>query len=101
MNYYVGNVRNQRGLDIASNRLRKIEEHIKDIKAANHHELLRVNETRVLLKYCQLMVKAVLERKESGRGFYKRSDYPDLDPKYDNKQIAVWQENGEIRASIE
>jgi adenylylsulfate reductase subunit A len=49
-----------------------------------------------LLKMCQLATRATIERKESGRAIYRRSDYPDLDPQY-SKVLAIWQEAGEQR----
>ena len=34
-----------------------------------------------------------LERKESGRAIYKRSDFPDMNPDM-NKPLVIWQEEG-------
>jgi succinate dehydrogenase/fumarate reductase flavoprotein subunit len=44
---------------------------------------------------------ASLERKESGRCFYRRSDYPDLDESWTNKHVILWQEGGEPKISVE
>lgn len=101
MNYYMGMVRNQKGMEIALDRLKMISTHINEIKAKNYHELMKTHELRHLLEFCELTVIANMERKESGRGYYMRSDYPDLDNKYDNKQIALWKENGKLCVSLE
>jgi len=37
---------------------------------------------------------ATMERKESGRTIYKRSDYPERDETY-SKMLALWQANGQ------
>ncbi|MFC1910696.1 FAD-binding protein, partial [Chloroflexota bacterium] len=94
MNYYMGHVRNQQGMELALKKLKKIEKQSGDMKAGNIHELLRVNEAMHLVRYCQLMVKSALERKESGRGCYRRTDYPQLDPSLNDKEIVQWQVNG-------
>ncbi len=82
-------------------KLRKIEEHIGEIKAGNYHELLRANEAMHLVGYCQLAVRSALERKESGRGCYKRADYPDVDPSWDDKEVVQWQEHGEPKIVVQ
>lgn len=101
MNRYMGFVRNRPGMEIALDKLKLIEGHVSTIKAENYHELLRANETRHLLRYCQLLVRASLERTESGRCFYKRSDFPEMDDAWANKHVVLWQENGEPRVSME
>jgi succinate dehydrogenase/fumarate reductase flavoprotein subunit len=98
--YYMGFVRNQKGLEIAIEKLGLIEKHISEIKASDYHELMRANETRHLLKHCQLTTHAVMERKESGRGMYKRSDYPNINPELDKCQV-LWQENGSHKLSFQ
>jgi len=101
MHYYMGFVRRQVGMEIALRKLRFIEEHIDEIKANNYHELMRAHESKVLLKLSQLIVRAVMARKESGRAAYRRSDYADLDKIYDNKRLVQWQEDGEPKMSFE
>lgn len=101
MNFYMGFIRNEQGMETALHRLKLIERYVNDIKADNYHELMRANETRHLVRYCQLLVRATLERKESGRCFYKRSDYLDLDETWSNKHVILWQENGEPQVSAE
>ena len=101
MNYYVGYLRNQKGMELALRKLRRVEDHVGEVKATNFHELLRANELMHLLKYCQLAVRSCMERKESGRNCYIRSDYPHMDPSWDDKEIVQWQEGGEPRIDFQ
>ncbi len=39
-----------------------------------------------------------LQRKESGRGVYKRTDFPDMNPEM-NKPLVIWQEDGQFKFS--
>ena len=50
------------------------------------------------VKMCRLTTEVSMERKESGRAFYLRTDYPDLNPDL-NMPLIVWQENGEQKFS--
>lgn len=84
MNYYVGYVRNERGLKQALDSLKRIESLADDLHAANWHELMRAHEAQHLLQICKLLVLASLERREtSSKTLYLRSDYPDADPSLD------------------
>jgi succinate dehydrogenase/fumarate reductase flavoprotein subunit len=98
LDYYMGYRRNGKGMETALEKLDLIETYLEKIKATEYHGLLRANETAELLKMAKLMVLASMERKESGRAYYKRSDYPELDPKL-NKVLAIWQENGRPKFS--
>jgi len=98
MTYYMGYVRNQKGMETALGRLRFIERYVDRLQASNFHEMMRANEAVHLLKTCQLSARATMERKESGRTLYRRSDYPDINPDC-NKSLVLWQESGEIRTS--
>lgn len=100
MNYYMGHIRNQQGMELALKKLQKIEKRAGEVKVNNYHELLRANEAVHMVRYCQLMVRSAIERKESGRGCYKRTDYPKLDPSLSDKEIVQWQENGEPKIDI-
>ena len=93
MTYYMGFVRNQKGMETALERLNFIEEHLDRLQASNYRELMRVNEAVHLLKTCQLSTRSTMERKESGRAIYRRSDYPERNDKY-GKILAIWQEKG-------
>lgn len=94
MKYYMGYVRNQKGMQIALERLGLIESYLDRVRASNYHELMRTNEAAHLLKVCQLATRASLERKESGRTIYTRSDYPERNDAY-SKMLAMWQTGGE------
>ena len=94
LNYYVGYRRNQKGLEAALERLDLIEKYVGRIKASNFHELMKANEAAELLKIAKLTVRACMERKESGRAYYRRTDYPDLDPHL-NKPLVTWKEKGD------
>jgi succinate dehydrogenase/fumarate reductase flavoprotein subunit len=98
MTYYMGYVRNQKGMETALERLGFIEDYVDKLQVSNFHELLRANEALHLLKICQLTTKATMERRESGRAIYRRSDYPDTNPDL-NKPLVLWQDNGEIHFS--
>lgn len=98
MTYYMGYVRNQKGMETALERLNFIERYVEKLHASNLHELMRANEAVHLLKTCQLSTRATMERKESGRTLYRRSDYPDINPDC-NKSLVLWQESSEIKSS--
>lgn len=98
MTYYMGYVRNEKGMAIALERLHFVESYLDQIQASDFHELMRANEAVHLLKMCQLSTRATMERKESGRTIYRRSDYPDLNEEY-SRVLAVWQEDGQPQLS--
>jgi succinate dehydrogenase/fumarate reductase flavoprotein subunit len=98
MNYYMGYRRNQKGMEIALEKLDFIENYRNKIKADNYHELMRANESSELIKMCKLATKASIERKESGRAYYRRTDFPEMNPGL-KKVLVVWQENSEQRFS--
>ena len=98
LNYYAGYRRNQKGMETALDRLDLIETYLERIKAPNYHELMKANETAELLKIARLTTRACTERKESGRAFFRRTDYPDMNPEL-NKPLVTWQEEGEPRFS--
>jgi succinate dehydrogenase/fumarate reductase flavoprotein subunit len=94
MNYYVGYRRNQRGLETALEKLTLIESYLGRIKAANPRELMKANETAELINIAKLTVRACMDRKESGRGFYRRTDFPEMNPDL-NRPLIAWKEKGE------
>jgi succinate dehydrogenase/fumarate reductase flavoprotein subunit len=93
MTYYMGYIRNEKGMAVALEKLHLIEDHIDRLQASDAHSLMRANEAVHLLKTCQLATKATMERKESGRSIYRRSDYPDLNERY-ARVLALWQQDG-------
>jgi len=100
MTYYMGYSRNAKGIECAIEKLKLIESHAGNIKAANLHELMRAHESMHLLKHCQLSALGCSERKESGRTLYTRTDYPDLDAGM-NRCLVQWQEKGKQKIAFE
>ena len=101
MMHYMGSKRSLKGLNIALDKLSLVETKKEEIKAENYHELTRANEARHLLKYCQLMIRSVIERKGM-RGFYNLVDYPPkLDQELRDKYVALSQINGEQQVTFE
>lgn len=93
MMYYMGYVRNEKGIATALERLHFIEGYLDRLQASDFHSLMRANEAVHILKTCQLATRATMERKESGRAIYRRSDYPDLNEQY-SRVLAIWQQDG-------
>ena len=54
MMYYMGFVRNEKGLATALERLDFIERYLDKLQALDFHSLMRANEAAHLLKTCQL-----------------------------------------------
>jgi succinate dehydrogenase/fumarate reductase flavoprotein subunit len=94
MTYYMGYVRNEKGIATALERLHFIEGYLERLQASDFHSLMRANEAVHLLKTCQLATRATMERKESGRAIYRRSDYPDLSEHY-SRVLAIWKQDGQ------
>ena len=101
MMQYMGYRRSKEGLGIAKQKLKWLEEKAEKVRARNLHELTRAHEARHLLTYCQLMVRAVTERKGM-RGFYVVTDYPPtMDPELRSKYVVLSKENGETKVAFE
>ena len=94
MAYYMGYRRNQKGMETALEKLSFLEGCVDQLTASNYRELMKANESRDLVETCRLSTRSSLERKESGRAYYKRSDYPELMPAL-NKPLVLWQEGGQ------
>jgi succinate dehydrogenase/fumarate reductase flavoprotein subunit len=93
MNYYMGYRRNRKGMELALEKLHLIEGTLDKIKATNNHELMKANESAELIKMCQLATRSSMERKESGRTFYSRTDFPTMNQNF-AKPLVIWNENG-------
>ena len=98
MSYYMGFRRNDKGMRLALEKLNFIGEHASQIKAENYHELLRAHEALFMHKVSILTTLSCLQRKESGRAIYKRSDFPDTNPDM-NKPLVIWQDEGRVNFS--
>ena len=81
MDYYMGYVRNERGMRQAMESFARIEELKDDLRADNWHELMRAHEAQTLLQMCKLATAASIEHREtSDRVIFMRSDYPEPNP---------------------
>ena len=83
MSYYMGFVRNGKGMEVALERLAFIGSQADKLSASNMHELMLAPESLHLLQSSTLSTLCSLERRESGRSIYRRSDYPEKDPALD------------------
>jgi len=92
MNYYMGYRRNQKGMELALEKLAYLDTFVGNLSAHDFRDLMKVGESVQLLKMCELAVRSSLERKESGRAVYRRTDYPSLNPEL-NKPLATWRED--------
>ena len=80
MDYYAKYRRNMVGMRLALEKLALVESYTDRVVATNNHELMRLHEAFDLLELCRAHLEACLQRKESGRGMYQLSDYPEKDP---------------------
>lgn len=80
MDYYGKYRRNMAGMRLALEKLALVESYKDRVVAGNNHELMRLHEAFDLLELCRAHLEACLRRKESGRGMYQLSDYPEKDP---------------------
>lgn len=100
MNYYVGYRRNHAGMQLALEKLAFLERHCAELRARDWRDLMKVNESMQLVRMCQLAVAAGVERKESGRMVYRRTDYPERNPAM-NRPLVAWREGGQPAFSWE
>jgi succinate dehydrogenase/fumarate reductase flavoprotein subunit len=98
MSYYMGFRRNEKGMKVALEKLHFIGEQAFRVKAGNYHELLRVHESLFMHRTSILTTLSCLQRQESGRAIYKRSDFPDVNPGM-NKPLVIQQDDGQIKFS--
>ena len=80
MDYYAKYRRNMAGMRLALEKLALVESYTDRVVATNNHELMRLHEAFDLLELCRAHLEACLQRRESGRGMYQLSDYPEKDP---------------------
>jgi succinate dehydrogenase/fumarate reductase flavoprotein subunit len=98
LDYYVGFRRSQKGMEVALEKLALIETYLDKIKATHFHSLMRAHECAEVLKMARLTILSSMERRESGRTYYKRTDYPDVNADMDTVLVA-WQENEQHKFS--
>ncbi len=94
MDYYGKYRRNMAGMSLALEKLSLIDSYKERVSVKNLHELMRLHESYDILALCRIHLHACLQRKESGRGMFQVSDYPDLDPEL-SKGLVVQKKNGE------
>ncbi len=82
------------GLDLLESFEREI---VPQICCENPHELMRAHEVFDILEVSKLILHACLARKSSSAPlFFERSDYPQMDPKEDQRIITIRQEDGRV-----
>ena len=70
-------------------------DYVPKLTASNPHDLMRIHEVLDILTVAQLVLHASLARKSSSEPlFFRRSDYPEMDPVQDRKHIVIRMENG-------
>ncbi|MDO5537614.1 MAG: FAD-binding protein, partial [Desulfovibrionaceae bacterium] len=94
MDYYVGYQRSGGSMEQALKSLKVLDEYMPRLQATTLRELMRVRESMEIFKFVRIYVQACLQRKESGRAMYRRTDYPKLDPAYAKSLITQLNEDG-------
>jgi adenylylsulfate reductase subunit A len=95
-----GPARNERSLNVALEKLEELGDYFKEIRAENHHELMRVLETEQILEVAKMMCVASLARKETRFGVYHhRTDYPETVKEYEG-QIVLWKTEQGIKTAL-
>ena len=91
MQNYCGGVKCEELLKEGLNLLESFEKEIvPKLYAANPHELMRTHEVLDILTVAQMVLHACMLRKSSSEPlFFKRSDYPEMDPEQDRTHITI------------
>ncbi|MGN1038333.1 MAG: FAD-binding protein [Mailhella sp.] len=101
MDYYAKFRRNMAGMAVALDRLDFIDKYRSRVKAENLHDLMRIHEAFEILDLCRIHLAACMQRKESGRGMFVLTDYPEKDPKLAKGLIVSKGENGPLYTWLE
>ena len=98
MQNYCGGVRCEALLKEGLDLLKRFEsEMVPRLTADNPHDLMRIHEVLDILTVSQIVLHASLARHSSSAPlFFRRSDYPEMDPEADRHHIAIRQENGKV-----
>ena len=84
---YIGTFRQEGKLYEGMRRLASLKrEFLSQVHASNPHYMVRALELHNLFNMAEVHMSACFERKES-RGFHRRVDFPEQDPKYDDLNI--------------
>ena len=99
MQNYCGGVRCEallmEGLDLLG---RFEQEMVPRLYGANPHDLMRIHEVMDILTVSQIVLHASLARKCSSEPlFFRRSDYPEMDPPQMRHHILLCNQDGEIK----
>ena len=98
MQNYCGGVRCEALLKEGLNLLEHFEtDMVPQLTASNPHDLMRIHEVLDILTVSKIVIYASLARKCSSEPlFFRRSDYPEMDPSDQRKHIVIHQENGTV-----
>lgn len=93
---YVGLIRDEKKLEHAQKEIKKLQKDAKLVVAQNKKELQMALELMEMLKVAQTIVVAAILRKES-RGAHYRTDYPEMDPKWEKNIVVYKDKNGALK----
>ena len=98
MQNYCGGMRCEALLKEGLDLLKRFEsEMVPRLTADNPHDLMRIHEVLDILTVSQIVLHASLARQSSSAPlFFRRSDFPEMDPEADRHHIAIRQENGKV-----
>lgn len=89
---YVGVQRNEKGLNLALDKLQVLADKEPTLEADDLHGLMRVQESKSIRLSAELMAHAALARKETRtRSSHRRLDYPETDDEHWRKFVLVSQ----------
>ena len=99
MQYYVGEFKSERTLDLALEEIERIEKYaVPQLYALDPHKLMRSLEDLSLIEHAKIMIRAMKERKLSNPKLsLTREDYPDNDEEDMKYYLALHQEGGEVK----
>lgn len=101
MDYYAKFRRNMAGMAVALDRLNFINGYRDRVRADNLHDLMRIHEAFEILELCRIHLDACLQRKESGRGMYVLTDYPEKDPALAKGLVVTRGDDGPVYSWLE
>ena len=96
MQYYVGEFKSERTLDLALEEIERIEKYaVPQLYALDPHKLMRSLEDLSLIEHAKIMIRAMKERKLSNPKLsLSRVDYPNNDEEEMKYYLALRQEDG-------
>lgn len=102
---YVGYYKSEDMMQYALNKLLELKKAYLDHMAANNpHELMRCCETRSIISFAEMHIRASMYRKETryrhlANFVHYRADYPDTDPAWEKWVVVQKDKNGEMTLS--